>query len=87
MKHYTEVKAHVDKLTDITCDRCSLKVSVEDIEEINNFHSMKFRGSYGSNLIGDLNTVEVDLCESCLDGCLGAYWRRINVDELEGLNY
>lgn len=77
MKHYTEMKEHVNKLVKITCDRCGRSAEVEDMIEWNNFHHMEFQGAYGSKIIGDLNKVQIDLCEGCLDWCLGAYWKKM----------
>ena len=85
MKIYKEVPKHVDELTGMTCDRCGRKVTVDNIEAFNNFQCITATGAYGSELIGDLTKVEVDLCESCFDGVLGAYWRVVGQVDVGGM--
>jgi len=75
MKHYKEVMVHKDELIAITCNRCGKKAEVDDIESFNNFQTITAIGAYGSELIGDMRKVEVDLCEHCFDAALGPYWR------------
>lgn len=75
MKIYEEVPKHVNELVGMTCDRCGKKAEVDDMVAINNFHTITAVGAYGSELIGDLTKIETDLCESCLDACIGPYWR------------
>jgi hypothetical protein len=75
MKIYEGVPKHVDELVAMTCDRCGRKAKVSDVALINNFQTITAVGAYGSELIGDLRKVEVDLCESCFDATLGPYWK------------
>lgn len=75
----TVVEQH---LTHIQCDKCGKTVGSDDFIEWQEFFSYRTTGGYGS-IIGDMNAVEVDLCQSCFYGLLGPYMRNMNTDDEE----
>lgn len=80
-----EKKVEVPDL--IICDICKKEYSYDkDIMDIQEFVGINIRAGYGS-IFGDDSTVEIDICQHCLDDKLGQYLR-INspFDNMEGDN-
>ncbi len=70
MKTTKLVKTQKQELVSITCDKCTKVYMVEDDEkdcrlEIQEFHTIRFRGGYGS-VFGDETEVQCDICQHCL---------------------
>lgn len=60
---HTEEKLHT-VVTGFTCDRCSMRVHVEEMEHQEGHH-IDFVGGFTS-VFGDGATVQCDLCQDCL---------------------
>jgi len=52
------------------CDRCLREVT--DEMELQEVHSIRFKGGYGS-IFGDGNNVDCDLCQQCLKDLIGDF--------------
>jgi hypothetical protein len=68
MKKYIADSKKYFKMDSIICDRC--KKEYTDPLEIQEFQSFDFTGGYGS-VFGDMNKVECDLCQYCLNELIG----------------
>jgi transposase len=73
MKNYKEIVVNDLELTSITCDCCG--VTHTDIFEIQEFLTWEDTCGYGNRMFGDLNKVELDLCQVCTFELLGKYVR------------
>jgi len=62
MIHTKDVPTTYKQITSIECDKC--KKVYDDIMNIQEFIHIDFTGGY-SSVWGDMNTVEVDLCQNC----------------------
>jgi hypothetical protein len=58
----------------MVCDRCK-KVYDENSYEIHEFLSWKMTAGYGNTTYGDLNRLEIDLCQYCTKEVLGDWIR------------
>lgn len=62
------------------CDICGLRAEYNDEDfdqgtiEFQEFVSIRFTGGYGS-VFGDLDEIELDICQHCLKDKLGKYIR------------
>ena len=73
MKNYQKEMFFERRLVSITCDCC--KVEYKDEMEIYEFLSWHDRCGYGNRMFGDLNEVDLDLCQNCTFELLGRYIR------------
>ena len=80
MKNYQKEMVFEKKLVSITCDCC--KVEYTDEMEILEFLSWHDRCGYGNRMFGDLNEVDLDLCQNCTFELLGKYVRVTEHDQL-----
>jgi hypothetical protein len=80
MKNYAEITEAKQVAVSITCDCC--KVTHNDEMEILEFLSWHDRCGYGNRMFGDLNEVDLDLCQVCTFELLGKYIRVIEHDQL-----
>ncbi len=74
----------VDYAESITCDKCKREWSCKkehnyDPMEIQEFTHLAFTGGFAS-VFGDMNTVNVDICQHCLKELIGDFCR-YNEDE------
>lgn len=82
MIEYKEVEEIVKtyKPLKITCDVCGKSYSYDkdsdDVMETQEFQLIRFTGGYGS-VFGDEETVELHICQHCLQDKLGKYFRVI----------
>ena len=53
------------ELEAIVCDNCKTEISVDDVMEIQEVHTIRFVGGY-SSVFGDGNQIECHLCQRCL---------------------
>jgi len=63
-------------VSQLRCDRCSIKAQYNTDDGFNNFLQIDFDASWGSDL-GDGNHVELDICHACLKLTLGP-WLRVS---------
>ena len=62
------------KIISITCDKCGVEASPEDVMEFQEFYCIRFTGGYAS-IFGDESKVEADFCQKCLKEIIGPYYR------------
>ena len=60
------------EITSVTCDKCGVKYTPEDILEYQEMYSIRFTGGYGS-VFGDEEKVAVDFCQRCLKALIEPY--------------
>lgn len=70
MKHYTQQIVNV--VSNVQCDVCGRVDS--DQMEIQEYLHVNFRAGY-SSVFGDLNRVECDVCQHCVQRLLGPFIR------------
>ena len=58
----------------LTCDKCGEIYSIDDHQEIQEFHHVSFTGGY-SSVFGDGSSVHCDLCQDCLKELIGSFCR------------
>lgn len=80
MRTFKEKESTTLELVSITCDCC--KVTHNDEMEMLEFLSWHDRCGYGNRMFGDLNEVDLDLCQVCTFELLGKYIRVIEHDQL-----
>jgi hypothetical protein len=80
MKNYLIETVEQQVLKSITCDCC--KKEYDNIMETQEFLSWKDRAGYGNMAFGDLNYLELDLCQYCTKKLLGEYIRVTESTEL-----
>jgi hypothetical protein len=73
MKKYKDELVPSQKLSSVVCDCC--KIEYKDELEINEFLYWKDTKGYGDKYFGDMNQVELDLCQICTYELLGKYVR------------
>lgn len=56
-------------MTKIFCDKCNKELEFGDWVELQERHTIKFQGGYGS-VFGDGSRVLIDLCQHCLKSML-----------------
>lgn len=72
-----EVKIQDCVFDKFICDKCGREFSndtIEDEIELQETHSIRFTGGYGS-VFGDMVNVECDLCQNCLKELIGDFCR------------
>lgn len=75
MKHYRKEQVFVEELRAITCDVCKTEYSYfDDPLEFQEILSIKTTGGFGS-IFGDMNDIELDICQHCFKDNLGEYIR------------
>ena len=72
MRNYKIVQIEDEKIVDITCDKCGLVITPDDIIEGQEGCHIEFIGGYGS-VFGDENHVTCDLCQHCLHDLIGKF--------------
>lgn len=72
MKNYKKVRQTVSQVVSITCDVC--KKDYDDVFDTQEFLSYNDTCGYGS-VFGDMNRIEIDICQHCVKDLLGKYLR------------
>lgn len=72
MLNYVKEMREENVLKSITCDIC--KKEFDDIMDIQEFAHINLMGGYGS-VFGDGCTIEIDMCQKCLQEKLGDFIR------------
>lgn len=75
MIHYRTETREVKIADKIECDVCNKLY--EDPMEVQEFHNIKFMGGY-SSIFGDMYEIECHICQHCLMGMIGDYYRIVN---------
>jgi len=68
------VEKEVIKPVSYQCDKCKKDFDIEEYDEIQEFHHIRFTGGYGS-IFGDGTGVECDLCQKCLHAMIKDYMK------------
>jgi len=77
MKTYVKEKIEVRNLNKVQCDVCKKEANIEDVDEMSFIQEMthiSYTGGYGS-IFGDMNKIELDICDKCLNEQLGNFIR------------
>lgn len=77
-------KVLTDAVDTLQCDVCARKVSLDqdtgNIMEAQEFTSIEFTGGYAS-VFGDMNRIQLDICQHCLKERLGQFVRVTNYED------
>jgi hypothetical protein len=72
MRNTSEITVTQTKINSITCDVCG--TTYDDVFEMQEFFCFSITAGYGS-IFGDMNQVELDMCQHCTKLKLGEHLR------------
>lgn len=78
MKNHAYEERPTKVLKSITCDVCTKTYDNDTMEgqmEAQEFWSFADTGGYGNMAFGDMNRIELDMCQYCAKRLLGPYIR------------
>lgn len=73
MKEYAQEQVQIERLNTVQCDVCKRTDDAESLE-LHSYLSIDDVGGFGS-VFGDMNTIELDMCQYCMMDLLGSYIR------------
>ena len=62
----------------VTCDRCKKNVAIDKVVN-NEYLKFHYEGGFWSDYPGDLNRIEFELCEECMQELFGGFARVVNL--------